>query len=136
MDLKERLTSLRRSRGYSLREMRERIKLETGETMAISYLSELERLGGTPSMEMLGRIAAGYGMSLQELLAPVDLAGGSGKSPYTPEFETFVKNRGLDPEEKEDLWRVVYRGGRPETEEDWELLYATVNAIDKRRSRR
>lgn len=135
MELKERLSTLRRSRKYSLRELRERIERETGEKIAISYLSELERLGGTPSMEVLTRIATGYGLTLHELLEPVDIVGGPGDKPFTPEFESFAAKRNLDETEKEDLWRVVYRGNRPETEEDWELLYVALNTITRRRSR-
>lgn len=133
MELKDRLAALRRSRGYSLRELRERIERETGEVMAISYLSALERVGRTPSVETLARIAAGYGMTLQELLAPVAVAGRPDAPRYSPSFDAFAAKRGLDPTEKEELWRVQYRGTRPETEEDWELLYATLNAIGKRR---
>jgi transcriptional regulator with XRE-family HTH domain len=135
MELNERLAALRRSRGYSLRELRERIERETGETMAISYLSELERLDGTPSVDVLTRIAGGYGMTLRELLEPVTLDVAPSGPNYSPVFQAFANNRNLNETEKEELWRVVYRGNRPETEEDWELLYATLNAIDKRRGR-
>jgi transcriptional regulator with XRE-family HTH domain len=133
MELKDRLAGLRRSRGYTLRELRERIERETGEVMAISYLSALERVGRAPSIETLARIAAGYGMTLRELLGPVEIAGGSADPGYSPSFDSFAERRNLDATEKEELWRVQYRGARPETEADWELLYATLNAIDKRR---
>ena len=134
MELKERLATLRRSRKYSLRELRERIERESGEAMSISYLSELERRGGTPSMEVLTRIAAGYGMTVRDLLAPVELDETPVEPLYSPEFKSFARRRGLDETEMEELWRVVYRGNRPETEDDWDLLYSALNVIDNRRS--
>lgn len=133
MELKERLAELRRSREYTLRELRERIERETGEVMAISYLSALERVGRTPSIETLARIAAGYGMTVQELLEPVEIWGRPKDTRYSLSFDAFAARRNLDVTEKEELWRIQYRGTRPETEEDWELLFATLNAIDKRR---
>jgi transcriptional regulator with XRE-family HTH domain len=133
MELQERLAELRRSRGYSLRELRERIQQGTGEVMAISYLSALERVGRTPSIDTLARMAAGYGMTVQELLEPVAIAGGSDEPRYSASFDTFAARRNLDASEKEELWRIQYRGDRPETEEEWDLLYAALNTIGKLR---
>lgn len=129
MNLQERLAQLRKARGYSLRELRDRIERETGEAMAISYLSALERVGRTPSIDTLTRIAAGYGMSLQELLAPVDTVGEPEAQRYSPSFDAFARKQNLDVADKEDLWRIQYRGARPETEDDWNLLYLTLNKI-------
>ena len=67
-DLHERLAALRRERGYSLREMQRRIEEQTGERVAISYLSKLERGQVTPRIDTLCRIAAGYGVSPKALL--------------------------------------------------------------------
>lgn len=138
MELKDRLAELRRSRGYSLRDLREQIEQRTGEKMAISYLSALERVGRTPSVESLTRIAAGYDMSLAELLAPLD-----GERPPSPSqlpqgFEAFAKKRNLSDVEKEAFLALEYRGNRPETEEEWDLLYSALNSalnvIGKRRN--
>jgi transcriptional regulator with XRE-family HTH domain len=135
MDLKERLAQLRSSYGYSLRELRERIERETGDVMAISYLSALERVERTPSIDTLSRIAAGYGMTLQELLGPVGIASEPEAPRYSPSFDAFARNRNLDASDREDLWRIQYRGARPETEDDWDLLYLTLNKIGRGRRR-
>ena len=133
MELKDRLAELRQSRGYTLRELRQRIERETGEIIAISYLSALERVGRTPSIETLARIAAGYGMTLHELLGPVEIAGGSEESRHSPSFDAFATKRNLDATEKEEIWRIQYRGVRPQTEDDWNLLYLTLNKIERGR---
>lgn len=129
MELKDRLAELRRSRGYTLRALRERIERETGEVMAISYLSALERDVRTPSIDTLSRIAAGYGMTLEDLLRPVEV-GGAGQGPgYSPSFDAFATKRNLSNTDKEELWRIQFRGARPETEDDWDLLYLALNRI-------
>lgn len=133
MDLRERLAQLRRAHGYTLRDLRARIAAATDEQMAISYLSALERVERTPSIDALTRIAAGYGITLQELLEPVDIASAPTEPRYSPVFENFARKRGLNEAEKEELWRVVYRGRRPETEDDWDLLFSALNHIDMRR---
>lgn len=135
MELKDRLAALRRARGYTLRELRERIERETGAVMAISYLSALERVDRAPSVDTLGQIAAGYGMTLSELLAPVSVAGRVAVPQYSAGFDAFAARRNLSADEKEELWRIQYRGTRPETEEEWELLYATLNTIRARGNR-
>lgn len=133
MKLRDRLGELRRSRGYSLRELRERIERETGEVMAISYLSALERVERAPSLEALSRIASGYGITLQELLDPVEIWGSSQESQYSPTFDAFAAKQNLDSSEKEELWRIQFRGARPETEEEWQLLFAALNTFGKGR---
>ena len=135
MDLRERLTQLRKSRGYSLRELRDRIDRETGEAMAISYLSALERVGRTPSIDTLTRIAAGYDMTVQELLGPVVTTGKPEAPRYSPSFDVFARKWNLDESDKEDLWRIQYRGARPETEDDWDLLYLMLKKIEQGRGK-
>lgn len=133
MDLTERLANLRRERGYSLRELRQRIEDRTGEQVAISYLSALERIGRAPSIESLGRIAAGYDMSLTELLAPTDL-GPDTVSPATlpPGLAKVARDRGLTDRDLVDLSVIEFRGRRPQTEQEWELILSALNMIQDR----
>lgn len=132
MELKERLAQLRRSHGYSLRELRERIKRETDEVMAISYLSALERDERAPSIDALSRIAAGYGLTLEELLRPVTV-GGTEQPQFSPNFAAFAAKRNLSNADQEELWRIQFRGERPETEDEWELLFLALNRIGQGR---
>lgn len=126
MELKERLADLRRARGYTLRQLRDRIEERTGERMSVSYLSELERLAATPSVEALTRIANGYDLSLQELLAPVDFGDDSQQNSYPASLKEFVTRRGLDPAWLETLSRIEYRGKRPESADEWEVIYSVL----------
>ncbi|MEA2498883.1 MAG: hypothetical protein QOH26_1288 [Actinomycetota bacterium] len=134
MELKDRLAELRRLRGYSLRELRERIERATGERMAISYLSSLERLGGTPSVESLTRIAAGYGLTVQDLLEPVDFSGNQTDSRYPQSLLDFVDDRKLGPDWLETLSRIEYRGNRPDSEDEWNAIYSVLKLLSNRRT--
>jgi transcriptional regulator with XRE-family HTH domain len=136
MELRDRLATLRKERGYSLRELRGRIERETGEKMAISYLSSLERVGGAPSIETLTHIAAGYGLSVNALLAPVDLTGELSEDRYPQSLLDFVRTRGLDEDWLDALSSVQYRGERPDTEEEWAAVYGVLNLLSQRRAKR
>lgn len=126
MELRERLASLRKMRGYTLRELRDRIELNTGERMSVSYLSELERLPTTPSVEALTRIASGYDLPLQELLAPIAFGQAEVRTAYPSGLEAFVTERGLEPAWLETLSRIEFRGKRPESAMEWEAIYGVL----------
>jgi XRE family transcriptional regulator, regulator of sulfur utilization len=131
--LKDRLAELRRERGITLRRLRDDIEERTGEKLSISYLSELERTDGVPSVETLARISAGYGMSLYDLLAPVDAPvnfSGRGSGAQYPKTLQALKEKGkLDEEWLETLSRIEYRGRRPRTEEEWLAIHAMLRAF-------
>lgn len=75
VSLSERFASIRAERGWSLRDVRDAVERATGHKIAFSYLRTIEHEGATsPSVATLVRIAAGYGMTAQELLAPCDLS--------------------------------------------------------------
>lgn len=129
MRLAERLAELRRAREVTLRELRDRIEQRTGERMSVSYLSELERLDTTPSVEVLTRVARGYDLSLQELLAPVDFRIGTSEPQYPRSLLDFVRDRGLDPAWLDTLSRIEYRGRRPDSPTEWEAIYGVLKAL-------
>jgi transcriptional regulator with XRE-family HTH domain len=129
MDLKERLRTLRAERGYSLRELSERIERETGERMSFSYLSELERLGGTPSIDVLTKIAAGYGLSVQALLAPVGMTGNLSDDRYPPGLLEFANAAKLDADWLDTLASVQFRGERPATAEEWKAVFNVLDGV-------
>lgn len=132
MELKDRLAELRRERGYTLRELRDRIERETGERMAFSYLSSLERLGGTPSIDTLMQIAAGYGLSLQALLAPVAFADRLADGRYPPSLEEFANQQNLDGDWLDTLASIQFRGERPSTAAEWGAIYGVLNVLPSR----
>lgn len=135
MELRERLASLRQARGYSLRELRDRIQLLSGERMSVSYLSELERESTTPSIEMLTRLAKGYEMTLRELLDPVAIDTEPAQVSYPPSLVAFVKGRNLSEQWLETLSRIEYRGKRPETVDDWNAIYSVLRLTMARNER-
>lgn len=133
MELKHRLAELRRECGITLRELRERIRERAGEKLSISYLSELERTNIVPSVETLARVAAGYELSLYDLLAPVDSPvdfSGRGSDAQYPEALRALKDNGqIDEEWLETLARIEFRGRRPRTESEWLAIYSMLNAF-------
>lgn len=65
----ERLRAIRAGRGWTLREATDRIERQTGHRLSFSYLSALERgKDATPGLETLERIAAGYGLTVCDLI--------------------------------------------------------------------
>jgi transcriptional regulator with XRE-family HTH domain len=132
MQLKDRLAELRRARGLSLRELRERIEARTGEQMAISYLSALERVGRAPSIDSLSKIAAGYDMSLSELLAPTELVTDVPLFELPPGLEAVKKRWGLSDRDVMELTTIQFRGRRPESEREWESLLALLGMHEEK----
>lgn len=133
MELRHRLAELRRERGITLRELRERISDRTKERLSISYLSELERLDTVPSVETLGKVAAGYDLSLYDLLAPVDspvnFSGGATNAQYPAALRALLEKNEIDEEWARTLARIEFRGRRPDSEAEWRAIYSTLNAF-------
>lgn len=133
MELKDRLAQLRRERKYTLRELRDRIERETGERMSFSYLSSLERVGGTPSIETLRQIAAGYGLSLQALFAPVDFDDRLTDSRYPQSLLDFVEREDLSRDWLDTLASIQFRGKRPSTASEWAAIYGVLYLLPSRK---
>ncbi len=134
MKLQERLAELRRERKITLRELRERIEQRTGEKLSVSYLSELERTDAYPSVETLARVARGYELTLQQLLAPVDFPDNTGDNPgemggYPAVLRTLSASGQIDAEWAATLSRIEFRGRRPETQAEWIAIYGVLKAL-------
>ncbi len=133
MELRHRLAELRRESRMTLRELRERISERTGTKLSISYLSELERTETVPSVETLGRVAAGYDLSLYDLLAPVDspvdFSGGGTDAQYPATLRALIEKEQIDEEWANTLSRIEFRGRRPDSEAEWMAIYSTLNAF-------
>jgi transcriptional regulator with XRE-family HTH domain len=129
MRLSDRLRELRKERGLTLRELRDRIEERTGGKLSISYLSELERTDATPSVETLARVAGGYGISVQDLLAPVEFFTVDSEARY-PEALVALKDDGKIEEEWLDtLARIEFRGQRPQNTDEWLAIYSMLRVF-------
>jgi transcriptional regulator with XRE-family HTH domain len=129
MRLNDRLRELRKERSLTLRELRDHIKERTGGKLSISYLSELERTDSTPSVETLARVAGGYGISIQDLLAPVEFFAVNSEARY-PDVLVALKDDGKIEEEWLDtLARIEFRGQRPQNADEWLAIYSMLRAF-------
>ncbi len=129
MKLNDRLRELRKERDLTLRELRDCIQERTGGRLSISYLSELERKNAMPSVEALARVAGGYGISLHDLLAPVDFYDVDSEARYPKGLLDFKESRQIEDEWVETLARIEFRGQRPETEDEWMAIYSMLKAL-------
>lgn len=129
MKLKDRLAELRREHSFTLRDLRDRIEEQSGAKLSISYLSELERNDTMPSVEILARIAKGYGVSLQDVLGPVDFFEEATDAQYPESLRTLAVKQSIDPEWLATLARIEFRGQRPQTEAEWLAIYSMLKAF-------
>jgi hypothetical protein len=82
-----------------------------------------------PSVETLARVAGGYGISLQDLLAPVDFYEVDTEARYPKGLLKFKENRQIEDDWVDTLARIEFRGQRPETEGEWLALYSMLKAF-------
>lgn len=136
MKLQERLAELRRDEGLTLRELRERIEQNSGERLSVSYLSELERTENIPPLETLARVAQGYGMTLADLLDPVDLFEERTEASYPKSLRDFITRHHLDPEWAAALSRIEFRGQRPDSDSEWQAIYGMLRAFLEPKAKR
>ena len=129
MKLNERLAELRRESGLTLRELRDRIAGRTGDRVSVSYLSELERTDSVPPMDTLLRIAQGYDLTLGDLLAPVDFFADPTEASYPRSLRAFMAKQPVEPEWASVLSRIEFRGQRPDTDSEWQAIYAMLRAF-------
>lgn len=135
MELKERLAKLRSERGFSLRELREKVEEATGQKIAISYLSSLERVGGAPSVDTLAALAAGYGISVEALLAPVKIHDEQ-VDRYPEGLLELRTKESLGQDWMDTLTSIQFRGERPESYEEWQLIYWALKSFSVRKEAR
>lgn len=134
MSLAEQIRKLREDKELSLDELAARARISK------TYLWELERdTAGTkkPSADVLLRIANGLSTTLADLLsletvkiheAAVELP------PSLKEFQSRMasQNTPLTEDDLRDLAVMKFRGGQPQTADQWHQLYLLlVNSIRK-----
>ncbi|WP_276956321.1 helix-turn-helix domain-containing protein [Allomeiothermus silvanus] len=121
MTLGERLRTMRKEKGLSLRRASE----EAG--ISVAYLSRLEGDDANPTLEVLERLAKLYGVPLEELTAGTRET--SRPLQLVPALVEFLKAyEDSFPELKDPDWRrtlsnIRLRGRYPEKKEDWLSLF-------------
>lgn len=123
MKLNDRLREVRRKCDVTLLQVAEATKL------SVSYLSDLERGRAKPSLDTLERLAGYYKMSMVDLLSGVDGWGTPSVEGLAPGLLALLQKQEIDEEVAQELNRIELRGKRPQTEEEWLLLYLNLKSI-------
>jgi transcriptional regulator with XRE-family HTH domain len=128
MSLAERIRKLREEKELSLDELATKAKISK------TYLWELERdMEGTkkPSADVLLRIANALSSTLAALLALETVKIKEASVELTPSLKEF-QNRmitlgtPLTPEDLSDLAVMKFRGGQPQTADEWQQLFLVL----------
>jgi transcriptional regulator with XRE-family HTH domain len=138
MSLAERLRHMRDSQGLSLDELATRAKISK------TYLWELERdTAGEkkPSADVLLRIAAALSVTIADLLALPTVQVQKGTVELPPSLREFRDRMAklkppLSEQDLRDLAVMKFRGGQPQTADEWHQLYLTLMATASRKKSR
>ncbi len=137
MSLAEKIRKLREENGLSLDDLAEKAKISK------TYLWELERdTAGTkkPSADVLLRIANGLSTTLAALLSLETVRIQQEAVELPPSLKAFqsrmaAQSTPLTEGDLRDLAVMKFRGGQPQTADQWHQLYLLLeNSIRKRRS--
>ena len=127
MKLHERLRELRQERGQRLKDVSEIAGI------SIPYLSDLERGRTNPSLETLQTLANAYGISVADLLEPVEFYGDITTSALPKGLAELIADpalgKDLTPDWIASLSRIELRGKRPQSKEDWYDIYRNLKRI-------
>lgn len=128
MSISKRLKELRELRGLKVAE------LADAAGVSKPYIWQIESgRRANPSADKLQKIAAALGVTIADLLGHERGLPESVLQELPASLKTFMKGRGkklgVEGEDVEMLKGVHYRGRRPETSEDWELIYLFLQRI-------
>lgn len=127
MKLHERLKELRTARQLTLKELAERSEL------SVSYLSDIERGRTVPTLATLETLANALAVSVIDLLSGVDFAGELTDAHLPTGLAALMHDptygEQLTPEWIETLSKIQMRGKRPETKDDWLMLFLQLKRI-------
>ena len=127
MKLAERFRELRKERRWRLKDVAE----VTG--LSIPYLSDLERGRTNPSLDTLRTLAEAYGLSVHDLMAPVDFYGERTPAALPRGLAELLADPALGaeitPDWVETLARIELRGRRPESKRDWYEIYLHLKRV-------
>jgi transcriptional regulator with XRE-family HTH domain len=135
MSLAERLRQIREDQKLSLDE------LATKAGVSKTYLWELEKdlaAAKKPSADVLLRIAGALSVTIADLLdlPTVSAPEGAVEIPASlQDFRDRMKKLGapLSDEDVRDLAIMKFRGGQPQTADEWHQIYLAFNSSPRRR---
>jgi transcriptional regulator with XRE-family HTH domain len=134
MSLAERIRKLREDKGLSLDELAEKAKISK------TYLWELEKdTAGTkkPSADVLMRVATALSTTLADLLSLETVKIKEAAVELPPALKDFqnrmaAQKTPLTADDLRDLAVMKFRGGQPQTADEWHQLYLLlVNSTRK-----
>jgi len=135
MSVAQKIRKLREEKELSLDELAARAKISK------TYLWELEQdTAGTkkPSADVLLRVAIALSTTLAELLSLETVKIGQAAVELPPSLKDFqnrmaAQNTPLTEEDLRDLAVMKFRGGQPQTADEWHQLFLLlVNSIQGR----
>ncbi|MEI8376712.1 MAG: helix-turn-helix transcriptional regulator [Planctomycetota bacterium] len=137
MSLAEKIRKLREAKGLSLDDLADKAGISK------TYLWELERdAAGTkkPSADVLMRIATALSTTLADLLSLETVKIQETAVELSPSLKDFQRRMAaqstpLTPEDLRDLAVMKFRGGQPQTADEWHQLYLLlVNSTRRKKS--
>jgi transcriptional regulator with XRE-family HTH domain len=127
MTLGERLRELRSQRRWRLKDLAQRSGL------SIPYLSDLERGRTNPSLTTLQTLARAYGISVNDLLSPVDFYGERSRASFPQGLLELAEDPllgvGIDADWIQTLSRIELRGRRPQSKQDWYEIFLHLRRV-------
>jgi transcriptional regulator with XRE-family HTH domain len=135
MSLADRLRTLRTQAGLSLEELATKARLSK------TYLWELEKDEAgvkKPSADVLLRLATALSTTIADLMSLPSVRVQQDQIQIPPslsEFQTRMKGIGtpLSPEDLRDLATMKFRGGQPQTADEWHSLYLVFAQTSRRK---
>ncbi len=126
MKLGSELRRLRKSRRLTLANVAKETEL------SVSFLSDVERGRTKPSLDTLEKLAACYGVSVNDILLDTEFGISRDEKEYPPGFQEFLKEIGgnVDEEMEDLLLRAENRAKRSaQTKEDWLGMYYSLKTL-------
>ena len=112
----QKVRSRREEEGWSQEELAEKAGISR------NYLSQIERGVATNlSWQVVERLVTVLGLRPSEIFEEQQ-----GWSTLPPGLNEFARKANLPPGDVEMLARIRYRGRRPSTPEEWQLLYNAI----------
>lgn len=135
MTLSDKLRKFRDEKGMSLDEVARKAEISK------TYLWELERdVDGSkkPSADVLLRIANTLGTTLAQLLSLQTIQVAEGPVELPPSLRLFAEQMkangtNFSDDDLRDLAATKFRGGQPETVNEWHQLYLLLDSSVRRR---
>ena len=134
MSLAQRLKELREAKGMSLEE------LATKSSISKTYLWELERDkdgAKKPSAQVLLKIATALATTIADLMSLPSVRIQETEVEIPAALRDFAKRMELigaplSPEDLRDLAVMKFRGGQPQTADEWNALYLVLAASSRK----